>query len=124
MSACEGLPGRRYSADLGGGIDDLFAVANQTKAIKAFSSLASSADDRWMRAHVREDLLSRREVWARAYAQCVAEETGDETLLHEIATRRAGGDAFLPDSQWAVQDDFAPLRDEIRDVFRRLGWLR
>lgn len=63
-------------------------------------------------------LLQPHEVWARSYAQYVAEVSGNPAMLAEIA--RELGSARYP-TQWA-QADFAPIRAAIDTLFRSRGW--
>lgn len=63
-------------------------------------------------------LLEPHEVWARSYAQYVAEVSGNPGMLAEIAGER--GNRRYP-SQW-TESDFAPVRAAIENLFRRKGW--
>lgn len=58
---------------------------------------------------------TRRESFARAFAQWVAERAGERDALREIE-RRAGGAG----RQWA-RDDFAPVANELDRVFAPLA---
>ncbi|MBB5037143.1 phage minor head protein [Prosthecobacter dejongeii] len=60
------------------------------------------------------------EAWARSYAQFIAEESGDATLIGHVATIRTEP---VPNRQWET-DDFAPIRDEIRKVFEGRSWMK
>ncbi|GEM47203.1 hypothetical protein [Deinococcus cellulosilyticus] len=68
-------------------------------------------------------LLDMDEIWARAYAQFIAEETGDPTLLMQI--RDVITDDFGPVryTQW-TEADFAPIRAAIRKYLEVMGWLK
>lgn len=60
------------------------------------------------------------ELFARAYAQWIAVESGDEVLLAELDwMRSADGDGFYP-RQWD-DEDFEPVRSALRKLFRRAG---
>ncbi|MCW0218379.1 MAG: phage minor head protein [Prosthecobacter sp.] len=63
---------------------------------------------------------SPREAWARSYAQFIAEESGDATLLGHVADILTEP---LPNRQWETAD-FAPIRDEMRKVFESRGWMQ
>lgn len=67
----------------------------------------------------RRYYLSVEEVWARCYAQFIAEESADSTLLQQVADIR--GEPW-PERQWATED-FAPLREEMRKIFEARGWM-
>ena len=67
-------------------------------------------------------LLDAREAWARAYAQYIAEKSGNPVMLKELGA--------IVDSpmEWSVRHwetkDFAPIRDAIDTMFRDKGWIR
>jgi len=63
-------------------------------------------------------LLRRREIWARAYAQYIAEESGDATLLSQLNATLLGAHNL---TQWPAQE-FAPIRQAITDHFKKLNW--
>jgi hypothetical protein len=58
------------------------------------------------------------EFWARSYAQYIIENSQNDDMLNEL--RRLRERAFLP-VQWE-EDDFAPIRNAIEDLFKALGW--
>lgn len=64
-------------------------------------------------------LLDRRELWARSYAQYVAQRSGNTNLLAQLAAQRTS--AIYGDQQWE-DEDFAPIAAAIDDLFRSLGW--
>lgn len=63
----------------------------------------------------RSYLLSGREMFARAYAQFIAEESGRGAMLRSLGES---------DRQQWTSEDFAPIRAEFRKLFRSLGWYR
>lgn len=68
-------------------------------------------------------LLRPQELWARSYAQYIADRSKDVTLSKQIADvvqGNAGG--YFTDSQWS-EADFAPIRGAIDGLFKTLGWL-
>jgi len=61
-----------------------------------------------------------RELFARSYAQYIAEKTGDTTLLQQLNTIRNG--PVTPWRQWQTED-FAPVREAFDKLFEEQGWL-
>jgi hypothetical protein len=62
----------------------------------------------------------RLEIWARAYAQFIAEESGDEALLKNLKKVR---ESVEPWRQWPTEE-FAPARARIRRMFEEKGWMK
>lgn len=72
---------------------------------------------------------SDKELWARAYAQYIAEMTQDPTMLDTIAgdATAAGPYHGMPGAekiayQWSTED-FAPIKDAITQMFIDLGYM-
>ena len=82
-------------------------VAQQSRAI---TELASDLNAGYF--------LKREEIWARAYAQYIAEKSGNPILLADLARARE----YNPARQWATED-FKPISDAIDALFTTLGWL-
>ena len=61
--------------------------------------------------------LKPQEIWARAYAQFVAERSGSPLLQQQLASAQSTGDR-----QWSAAD-FSPLANAIEKLFIELGWL-
>jgi SPP1 gp7 family putative phage head morphogenesis protein len=61
------------------------------------------------------------ELWARAYAQFIAEESGNPRLQESIAERLGGKRGYPSSSQWDTAD-FAPIREAMKTIFQRLQW--
>ena len=59
---------------------------------------------------------SRKEVWARSYAQTVLRRSGDPVLLEQLASLQRADDPFV----WPAHE-FEPLAHEVESVFERLG---
>lgn len=72
--------------------------------------------------YVTRYLLDKDELWARAYDQWIAEETGHTGHLAQIALRRSGTIGYLKDSQWETAD-FAKVKRSIRKLFTHLNYL-
>jgi hypothetical protein len=70
-----------------------------------------------------EYLLTDDELWARSYAQYIAERSVDATLLAALNfTRPPAVIGQLYPAQWDPAD-FAPVATAIDTLFRGLGWL-
>jgi hypothetical protein len=67
--------------------------------------------------------LSPGELWARAYAQFIATESGSVEMLTYLEKVRSGRTIYWAESQW-TDADFAPIRAAIRDAFRHLRWMQ
>jgi hypothetical protein len=67
-------------------------------------------------------LSSPEEIWARAYAQYIAEKSGNEILLAAVKQQAAPTFNQLPE-HWAAAD-FTPIRQAIDTLFQTKGWLR
>ena len=59
---------------------------------------------------------SRKEVWARSYAQTVLLRSGDPVLLEQLASLQRADDPFV----WPA-NEFEQLAHEVEAVFERLG---
>lgn len=70
-----------------------------------------------------EYLLGYDELWARSYAQYIAERSMDATLLAALdLTRSPAAIGQLYPAQWSAAD-FAPVAIAIDTLFKRLGWM-
>lgn len=86
---------------------------------EAFKNLANILN----RRH-RNYARSGRECWARAYAQFIAEESGNPLMLQRIRTVANGTVSGYPlGIQW-MEQDFAPIRQEIKTAFQKMGWMK
>lgn len=66
--------------------------------------------------------LGSDEVWARAYAQWIAVESGDEEALESFLAM-VQADSRYQTHYW-YDDDFEPVAAAFRALFRLAGWLR
>lgn len=66
-------------------------------------------------------LASRHEAFARAYTQFIAEQSGDQQLLAELAEKRIN--PIWAGNQWSTED-FRPIREAFIKLFKKLGWIR
>jgi len=72
------------------------------------------------RAHIRY-LLTDREIFARSYAQYIAEASGDEIMLGELKEMVASEYNAIYTPQWN-KDEFVPIKDAFDDLFTKMGW--
>jgi SPP1 gp7 family putative phage head morphogenesis protein len=70
-------------------------------------------------------LLHRNEQFARAYAQYIAERSGDAALKAKLQNhlKKKGKVAFFMPRQWE-DADFAPIADAFDALFKEQGWLK
>jgi hypothetical protein len=94
-------------------------LAGWLKAVQASEAFAElkRASDALPSRHFAY-LMSGPELWARSYAQYIAEKSGDAVLLEDVRKVR---DAFAP-RQWSPED-FKPIREAMDKLFQELGWL-
>lgn len=64
-------------------------------------------------------LESRRECFARAYAQFIAVESRDKTLIKQLNKQRQERNL----KQWTIKE-FKPIRNAFRNLFRKKGWMK
>ncbi|MES2707137.1 MAG: phage minor head protein [Verrucomicrobiota bacterium] len=114
----EALPGKGYSSLHQ---PKMAPVIEAIKASRAYQDIAAEGAALGSPQHYITYLQSTVELWARAYSQFIAEESGDPRLLSDLASRRTGQDYFKS-SQWDTAD-FAPVRKAIRVLFTDLGWM-
>lgn len=69
----------------------------------------------------RAYLTSARELWARAYSQYVAVESGDQDMLDQIELWRTGRLNREKAGQWSDKS-FGPIRVEITKLLKLKGW--
>lgn len=94
--------------------DEFLQAAGNSEAIKALVALPS---DKY-----RDYYLRTWEIWARAYAQWIAQKSGRTDMLAALDKIRGDTDPVFRRSQWGEQD-FAPIAAAIEAMFRKLGWL-
>lgn len=64
-------------------------------------------------------LERRRECFARAYAQFIAVESRDKTLIKQLNRQRQERNL----NQWTIKE-FRPIRNAFRNLFRKKGWMK
>ena len=119
---------RKRGADMA----DLLAVIEDTVPIReartllpvANEELQKTPDDEEMKALVAAFayLGSRREMFARAYAQYVAWRSGDAALLSQIDAELADESFIVQHRQWPYAE-FLPIALQFDMLFERVGWL-
>ena len=65
-------------------------------------------------------LTSHEELFARSYAQYIAEETGDPVLLEQLASELGDPEIGYPE-QWET-NDFKKIKKAFNNLFEALGW--
>ena len=115
-----GIPGNGLSSNIPGG--EVAGVLAAIKASDAYSNLVNNphylADPKYRRYQLHDF-----ELFARAYTQFIAEESGHLGMQAEILKRRAGRTGYWPDSQWG-RLDFVPIRNAMRTLFKKLNWMK
>ncbi|MES2596418.1 MAG: phage minor head protein [Verrucomicrobiota bacterium] len=101
--------------DLGGELQEWWKAAQESEAFKGIEALPQKTFEQ---AKTRAYYLKPKEVWARSYAQFIAEESGDATMLGQVAKIRGEP---IPTRQWD-EADFAPVKNAIRELFVKRGW--
>jgi hypothetical protein len=95
----------------------VLAAANDTESIRALRDKLNNVESMETRRGLRY-LLKPEEIWARAYAQFITEQSGSPLLVRQLAA------AIKMDAlrQWSPED-FKPVSDAIKTMFQNLGWL-
>lgn len=94
---------------------DTIVQSDKIKSLYQTSQTTTNPEDReWLNY-----VLRRNETFARAYAQWVAEESGNPVLLRSLEAQKKTG---YGGGQWDAED-FKPIRAAMTDLFRRKGWL-
>ncbi len=106
-----GTPGRMESEVPGSAVWDLVELAMETPTVKSIPAIYGASN------HTTY-LLSRREVFARAYAQYIALESGDADLMSQLNGILLGPNFA---TQWP-EAEFAPIRQAFNDLFASLNW--
>ena len=93
-------------------------AVTQTASVQALREQLAAATTPQERRYLQY-LLQPDELWARSYAQYIAERSADP----ELAAQLAAALAAEPERQWEGTD-FVPVSTAIDDLFASLGWLR
>jgi SPP1 gp7 family putative phage head morphogenesis protein len=96
--------------DLGpsGGLDEWWQAVKNSQA---YQNISGSK---------RSYYVDPKECWARAYAQFIAEESGDALMLSQVAAIRGTAWGWR---QWE-ETDFAPIRAAMKKRFENLNWMK
>jgi hypothetical protein len=92
-------------------------AAEQTARIQELRDARSKSRSSRYREKL-DYLLDPAEVWARAYAQYIAQASSNATLLNDLKNMRAAE----PMKGW-TDEDFKPIATAIETLFTKLGWL-
>lgn len=94
------------------------------QAAKATEAYRFIATDFQLTAKDRQYLLSEHELFARAYAQFIAQESGEKALLDQVEDSLANAAAGrYTKSQWDW-NDFGLVATSIREILTARGWMR
>jgi hypothetical protein len=98
-------------------------AAEQSDSLKNLRAIRAAARDFDLVEHLDYVLLDK-EIWARAYAQYIAERSSSELLKVQLQNALAYRDPFklAQFRQWRTED-FAPIAEKIDAMFQQLGWL-
>jgi hypothetical protein len=104
-----GLPGEGYASKTG---LEVVTIAKQSEAVRALEKLSKSYPE------FIEYSLQDKEIFARAYAQYIAEKSGDVILKEELASKTR---SKIFQTQWS-EKDFKPISEAIDKLFEEQGW--
>lgn len=90
------------------------------KRLVSLTSPAGATRDYLVDSRYVRYLLDPREVWARSYAQYIAQRGGSALLKRQLADELQSTGVYP--TQWSA-DDFKPIAEAIDRLFRKLGWL-
>jgi hypothetical protein len=120
----------QFSSDMSSPVlDDWWRAVRQSRAYQELVQFEEELRRRGLgliSMLISRNVTSRREFFARSYAQYIAYKTQDEALLAEIrrklrmAVDVAGETREIP-WQWE-DDDFRPIAEAFDRLFERLGW--
>lgn len=108
------LPGKGYSSQIASELKGFRDIIENSEAIVKLRQMQKDKPQKHL-----VYLLSPEEIWARAYAQFIAIESGNVIMLEELNMLRRI--SSMP-SQW-TDEDFEPIRNEIRSMMRGISWL-
>lgn len=91
---------------------DVAAVVEAARKTISASELAAQSNN-------PDYYLDPEELWARAYAQFVAQSSGDTEALNELKSVR---DHAFEHSRYWDKKDFEPIEQAIRIALKRKGW--
>jgi hypothetical protein len=112
-----GSAGDFASVRLEAGMAEVLVATEQSAAIAGLRSQLAATSSVATAGHLNY-LLSPWEIWARAYAQFIAERSGNAVLQTQLQAAREAE----KNRQWSAAD-FAPVARAIEKMFQQLGWL-
>ena len=115
--AAIGTPGKFATRAKDDIISGVLKAIKQSAAYQGLSAKAMASGSYEVKKYY-DYLMSDVELWARAYAQFIAERASNQALKQELQLAFEA-EAFR---QWSPQD-FEPIALEIETMFKKLGWL-
>ena len=109
------LPGHGFSSEHHPALEPWREAIRRSAAFQNLKAGTSSPK-------YRRYALRWRELWARSYAQFVAERSQEPIMLEQLSKVVNGKTGYWIDSQWAAED-FAPIATEIATLFKNQGWI-
>lgn len=102
------------------GIEKLKTLMKHIKDTDSYKTLTSSTSKSKFGKTYVEYVSSDEELFARAFAQYVAEKANDKPLQAFMRSLRGGTESYMPTSQWSTLEmkDMIPLFD---DLFEELA---
>lgn len=108
----------RFATEHGdAGISEVIQAMKETNAVRLLQQRKDAATSYRERSY-HDYMLNPKELWARGYAQFIAQESGNKTLKAELAKAQSVGEG----RQWST-DDFTPVAAAMRKLFKNLNWL-
>lgn len=117
LLSLEGIGAKGSLASATGELADVLAAAKKTAAIQGLQGKLATTTSIRTERYLRY-MLSDEEIWARAYAQYVAERSHSQPLKTQLA-KALNAEKF---KQWET-GDFAPVAQAIDDLFKKQGWI-
>lgn len=90
----------------------------ESNAVQNLRTLVNNATTKDKKSYYRY-FLSIKELWARSYAQYIAQKSSNPTLVSQLDKARKSEE----NRQWS-EDDFQPIMDEIDAIFKAKGWIK
>ena len=120
----------QFSSEIGASIlREWWQAVSQSRAYRRLEQLRQQLIERghlFVADRIEKYIMSRRELFARSYAQYIAQKTNDRTLLRELRQKRSEtltirGRKYTVTLQWS-DDDFQPIAEAFDRLFEQLGW--
>ena len=112
----KGLSGKGMSSeDRSHAVGKIISALQDTETMRA--PLRSAAQRAMNRVHINY-WTRRREIWARAYAQYIANKSGDAAMRKQLTAMQEK--QYY--GQW-TDEEFLPVQNMIDELFQELGWI-